>query len=61
MATATHDFTRRAIILSGIPKPVPPRDARAGLHRLLDEALDALADDGLQPVPEGPGRIADQC
>ncbi len=50
----------REIVIGGIPTPVPPADQRAALHRELDAALDAIAENDLRPEePHGPGRIAD--
>lgn len=55
---AKIDVGTRKITLD-VPELIPSREARAALHRLLDEALDAFLEPKLIE-PEGPGRIADQ-
>ncbi len=58
MAARIH-FDRREVTITP-PRPIPPVEQRAMLHRELDEALDELlAHDARPPLPEGPGRIAD--
>lgn len=55
-AEAKINAERREILFTGIPRIIPPRDMRANLHRLLDEALDAFRG-GTEPAPlaEGEG------
>lgn len=48
MAYARIDPLTREIILR-VGRIVPPREARATLHRILDEALDMLATE--TPIP----------
>ena len=58
--SARLDLPRREIVIGGLPLPIPPQDQRAGLHRELDAALDAIAENDKRPEePQGPGRIAD--
>ena len=57
--TARVVFDRREVTITP-PRPVPPKDQRAVLHRELDDALDELlAYDERPAVSQGPGRIAD--
>lgn len=56
----TIDQDNRRITFQ-IGKVIPPTEARSNYHRLLDLALDALADSSLLPAEaaHGGGRIAD--
>lgn len=55
---AKIDLDGRTVTID-VPSVVPPRDMRAALHRLLDEALDAFiphgsaVDDAPEPPTEG--------
>lgn len=58
--SARVDLPRREIVIGGLPRPIPPQDQRAALHRELDAALDAVAENDKRPdEPQGLGRIAD--
>ena len=58
--SARLDLPRREIVIGGLPNPIPPQDQRTALHRELDAALDAVAENDKRPgEPQGPGRIAD--
>lgn len=61
MSAAKVDLDKREITIA-VPAVVAPRDMRAALHRILDEALDCFLPNGgaAQPVPHGPGRVADK-
>lgn len=41
MAAAKVNHEKREITIT-VPRPSPPADMRAALHRLLDSAIDAL-------------------
>ncbi len=58
--SARLDPNRREVVIFGLPIPIPPTDQRALLHRELDAALDAIAENDKRPDEQhGPGRIAD--
>lgn len=44
MVEVRISVSRREITLANLPRQIPPRDMRAHIHRLIDEALDGIGD-----------------
>jgi hypothetical protein len=52
------ELAARQIVIA-VPRQIPPAEARAELHRLVDTALDSFAADNFDAFPNGEAEAAD--